>query len=49
MPAPADAKDLLEAMRALLWAVTGYGDFANDYPEEYAAAQAAVAKAEEEA
>lgn len=40
------APDLLEALRSVLWAVTGYGDFANDYPEEYAAAKAAIAKAE---
>jgi hypothetical protein len=39
------ATDLIQAMRDLLWAVTGYGDFANDYPEEYAAAKAALAEA----
>jgi hypothetical protein len=39
------SKDLIEAMRNLLWAVTGYGDFANDYPKEYAAAKVALEKA----
>lgn len=42
----AAAKDMLIALRDILWAVAGYGDFANDYPKEYAAAKAAIVKAE---
>lgn len=41
----AAAPDLLAALQALDWAVTGFGDFEAQYPEEIAAARAAIAKA----
>lgn len=41
----AAAPETTEALQALLWAVTGFGDFEAQYPEEYAKARAAIAKA----
>ena len=41
----AAAPDLLDALQDLLWAVTGFGDFEAQYPEEYAKARIAIAKA----
>jgi hypothetical protein len=41
----AAAPDLLDALQDLFWAVTGFGDFEAQYPEEYAKARAAIAKA----
>lgn len=41
----ATAPELLAALQALDWAVTGFADFEAQYPEEIAAARAAIAKA----
>jgi hypothetical protein len=39
------APETLDALKGLLWAVTGFGDFEAQYPEEYAKARAAIARA----
>jgi len=41
----AAAPELLAALEDLLWAVTGFGDFEECYPEEVANARAAIIKA----
>jgi hypothetical protein len=41
----AAAPETTDALQALLWAVTGFGDFEAQYPEECANARAAIAKA----
>ena len=41
----AEAPETLDALKGLLWAVTGFGDFEAQYPEEYAKARAAIARA----
>ena len=41
----AAAPETIDALQELLWAVTGFGDFEAQYPQECANARAAIAKA----